>query len=98
MGCCPSVLQVAANQASCSVPGCRATGFELQHIDERHEVHARVVKAVIPLVVGDFPESVEVFRDRCIGGVVLTGTVCNSLVRRRESICCARSNSAGLDR
>ena len=50
-----------------------AAGLELQHVDQRHEVDAGVIEAVITLVPGRLAEAVEVFRDRGVGGVVLTG-------------------------
>ena len=51
--------------------GPKATRLELQYIDERDKVHAAVINAVIALVVRSLTESVEVFRDGRIGGVVL---------------------------
>jgi len=40
-----------------------------------------MVETVVALVVGGFAESIEVFSDSRIAGVVLAGTVCNSVIR-----------------
>ncbi len=50
-----------------------AARLELQHIDERDEMHAGVIEAVVALVAGGFAEAVEVFGDGRIGRVVLAG-------------------------
>src|ERR1700693_1700306 len=69
-----SPLQVGRNPRELlRTQGAKTAWFELQYIDEPDEVHAGMVKAVIPLVVGGLTKSIEVFRDRRIGGVVLAG-------------------------
>src|SRR5579862_9898602 len=54
-----------------SIQSAETTWLELQDVDQGNEMHARVIEAVITLVVGGFTKSIEVFRDGCISRVVL---------------------------
>ena len=51
--------------------GAKTTRLELRNIDEPDDVHTDVIEAVIALVIGGLTESVEIFGDGGIGGVVL---------------------------
>src|SRR5262249_31741217 len=44
--------------------------LELQHIDQSNEMYASVIEAVVALVVGSFPEAVEILRNLLIRGVM----------------------------
>src|ERR1043166_1690015 len=48
-------------------------GLEVHHIDQRDEVHAVVIEAVISLVGGGLAEAVEIFRSQAVSHVVLAG-------------------------
>jgi len=90
-------LQPTRAVPSPSVP--QSACLEFQHVDERYEVHARVIETVVALVVGCLAEAVEVFADGGIGRVVLArNRVQLGGAQTGTSSVCAASNSAGLDR
>src|SRR5271155_3792790 len=67
-----AMLQIRSHPSELLVAQSAETArLELQHVDQSDEVHARMIEAVVALVVGGFTESIEVFRDGRIGRVVL---------------------------
>lgn len=48
-----------------------AARLEVEHVRQRHEVHPRMIEAVIAPAIRDFPESIEVFADARIRDVML---------------------------
>jgi len=91
-------LRSAATQASCSAPRVTRPPALNCNTYQRDEVHAGVIEAVITLIGRRLAEAIEIFADGRSVVSCSPGTVCSSVVRKRESICCAKIEFRGLDR
>ena len=71
-------------------PGAGPAGLELQDVDQRDEVDARMIEAVVAPALGGLAESAKYSDAPASARSCSPGVVCSSLMRRRASNCCAQ--------